>query len=755
MRRHIALLALLALAASLLLPSSSIVAASPHAPSASRGEPPSGRLNASGRYIALTRSGTRVRMIADRHTRNEGLRTDRIFSHAVHGFAGRMSPDQVAALRADPDVAAVVPDEVVQIAQYTPTGVSRIGGTVSPLAQIDKSDERIDADVAVVDTGIDPTHPDLNVAGGYNCTSSTPSAWRDHNSHGTHVAGTIGAIDNGAGVVGVAPGVRLWAVRILNADGYGYLSWYVCGLDWIAAQRDPLDPSRPLIESVNMSVTKWGSDDTHCGTVNHDVLHQAVCRVVAAGVTVVAAAANDSGRASKRVPASYNEVITVSALADTDGKPGGLGGHRCWSWGGYDRDDTFANFSNYGYDVDLIAPGKCIWSTLPGNRYGYMSGTSMATPHVTAAAAMYKATRPWATPRQVKDALQAAGNLRWKTGSDPDGIHEKLLSVSRLSTFGDFSFDLASSSTVGEAGGFATLAVRIDRTSTHFETVRLSAAPPSGWSSSFSSARLSGFSATRSTLTVYIPSGTSNNTYPVIISAFDGYHRYQQTIQVEVTRDDPTAHAPTVRFAPNRTLGTGTVPMRLHWTAATDPTSPIGGYETEVSVDGGAFGSTVAIAPMTSTVRSVKLGHTYRFRIRAKDVAGNWSDWETGSTGEVGARDDRNETLGFSPSWSRTTSMSAYRQTLTYSKRRGATMTTTTGRLLAIVAPLGPTRGRVAIYVNGDYRATINLHAKSSHSRRIVWAAAYSTPATRTLTLVVRGTDGHPRIDVDAVLTGD
>ena len=87
-------------------------------------------------------------------------------------------------------------------------------------------------------------------------------------------------------------------------------------------------------------------------------------------MTVVAAAGNNSFSASRLIPASYNEVITVSALADTDGMPGGLGGNACYSWGSYDSDDTFANFSNYGGDVDLIAPGKCILSTLPGNRYG-------------------------------------------------------------------------------------------------------------------------------------------------------------------------------------------------------------------------------------------------------------------------------------------------------------------------------------------------------------------------------------------------
>ena len=215
----------------------------------------------------------------------------------------------------------------------------------------------------------------------------------------------------------------------------------MCGLDWIAAQRDPVDPSRPMIEAVNMSVAKHGGDDGNCGYTVKDLMHRAICRVVDAGITVVAAAGNDRFNANNLKPASYNEVITVSALADTDGRPGGLGGALCYSWSSYDQDDTFADFSNYGGDVDLIAPGKCIWSTVPGNGYAYISGTSMAAPHVTGAAALFKASRPDATPSQVKAALRAAGTQDWKTSTDPDSVHEPLLDVSHLVNLGDFTID--------------------------------------------------------------------------------------------------------------------------------------------------------------------------------------------------------------------------------------------------------------------------------------------------------------------------
>ena len=130
-----------------------------------------------------------------------------------------------------------------------------------------------------------------------------------------------------------------------------------------------------------------------------------------------------------------------------------MGGRACYSWGSYDKDDTFANFSNYGADVDLIAPGKCILSTVPGG-YGLLSGTSMAAPHVTAAAALYKSSRPTATPAQVRSALRAFGNQDWKQSTDPDGPHEPLLDVSRIVLLGDFAISAPSPSTVlGPAGG--------------------------------------------------------------------------------------------------------------------------------------------------------------------------------------------------------------------------------------------------------------------------------------------------------------
>jgi subtilisin family serine protease len=263
-----------------------------------------------------------------------------------------------------------------------------------------------------------------------------------------------------------------------------------------------------------MSITKWGTDDHDCGAANKDVLHVAVCRVVKDGTTIVAAAANDSGNAAARVPGSYDEVITVSALADTDGLAGGLGGKRCYSWGGYDSDDTFADFSNYGSDVDLIAPGKCIWSTVPGGGYKYMSGTSMAAPHVTGAVALLKASRPYLTPAEVKEALVYLGTLNWKVTSDPDSKHEKLLDLSKLGPRGDFTVGVGLGGTLSELGGTANYSVGLTRSSTSFERVTFRTdGLPAGVRATFGPPSVYGFNGEDTTMTLLVAPGVAAGTY--------------------------------------------------------------------------------------------------------------------------------------------------------------------------------------------------------------------------------------------------
>lgn len=360
-------------------------------------------------YIVSLRAGDPG--AAAERARSHGAAVDQVYRHAMRGYAARMTQAQAARLAGDPDIASVVLDREVTItAQTTPPGIDRVDADVSSTLAGNRSGS-VNVDVAVIDTGIDPKHRDLNVVGGVNCVPGGSSS-NDLNGHGTHVAGTAAAKDNNVGVVGVAPGARLWAVRVLDAQGSGQWSSIICGIDWVTSHAD-------VIEIANMSLGGGGAE----GSCTDGGMHQAICASVAAGVTYVVSAGNAASDARFFVPASFDEVITVSAITDFDGEPGGLGTPACQ----VGTDDQFAYFSNFGADVDLAAPGVCVLSTWRGGGYRSISGTSMASPHVTGAAALYKAAHPTATPAQVKAALVAAGTSDW-TG-DPDGTLEPLVNV--------------------------------------------------------------------------------------------------------------------------------------------------------------------------------------------------------------------------------------------------------------------------------------------------------------------------------------
>mgnify|MGYP002336239448 CR=1 FL=1 len=364
-----------------------------------------------GAWIVTLDEGESPDRVSNEHARQHGAEVSHVYRHALNGYAARMSEQGAARVASDPRVASVERDKVITAAQTTPTGIDRVDGELST-SNSGNGDGDVDVDVAVIDTGIDLKHTDLNVVGGTNC--STGTSYADGNGHGTHVAGTIGAKDDAEGVVGVAPGARLHAVRVLDDAGSGAWSSIICGVDWVTGNAS-------TIEVANMSLGGSGRD----GSCTADALHNAICKSVAAGVTYVVAAGNSKVDAKNFVPAAYDQVITVSALADFNGLPGGGAAATCRA----DRDDTFADFSNYGADVDLIAPGVCIESTWLGGGYNTISGTSMASPHVAGAAALYKATNPVATSTQVKAALQGAGNTNWDNRDDRDRIKEKLLNV--------------------------------------------------------------------------------------------------------------------------------------------------------------------------------------------------------------------------------------------------------------------------------------------------------------------------------------
>ncbi len=243
--------------------------------------------------------------------------------------------------------------------------------------------------VAVIDTGVDATHPDLagHVLTGYDEINQTAAGNTDPNGHGTHVAGTIAALTgNGVGVSAIAPDAKIMPIRVLGADGSGYMSDAANGIVYAADHG---------ADVVNMSL---GSEDEDASVTN------AIAYARSRGVVVVAAAGNERQKGSPNsYPAADPGVIAVAATDSTD---------------------TVASYSNQGSYVDVAAPGSAILSTYPTalNNTGYavLYGTSMASPHVAAIAALLKAYNPTLTPDQVEQALESSAVDLGPAGKDSD-----------------------------------------------------------------------------------------------------------------------------------------------------------------------------------------------------------------------------------------------------------------------------------------------------------------------------------------------
>jgi subtilisin family serine protease len=221
-------------------------------------------------------------------------------------------------------------------------------------------------------------------------------------------------------VVGVAPGARLWAVKVMGPDATVTDAAFLCGLDWVAQNAATLDV-------VNLSLGGPGVD-SECGAWGFSAValeHAAVCRIVAGGVVAVASAGNSGVDASDTNPAGFPEVITVSASTDTDGMPGGWGGPS-WCYPG--TDDTLALYSDFGAPVDITAPGTCVESTWLGGQYAVASGTSAAAPLVSGAAALVRAVHPDWPVEMVRQWLLATATPGPMPG-DVDGYPEPMLNV--------------------------------------------------------------------------------------------------------------------------------------------------------------------------------------------------------------------------------------------------------------------------------------------------------------------------------------
>jgi subtilisin family serine protease len=388
-------------------------------------------------HIVMLQSGASGLEVAQAH----GANVTASFHAIFNGFAANVPAGRLNALRHDPRVLAVEPNAVFQIQEQTvPTGVDRVEADFNPYADIDGVDERVNAVVAVVDTGVDGSHPDLNVnvSKSVDCTVSgsacSVGVAVDTNGHGTHVAGTIGALDNGVGVVGVAPGVEIWSVRVCVSG---------CVLENILKGHEYVSQNAGQIAVANLSIGGKGWYANWRSAIQDNV-NKGVVVVVAAGNSKMDLYGGDGaiGNGNEFVPSSYPEALAVSALADSDGNAGGLGVATVSG-----ADDTMASFSNYsesvvggnpvnspGRAIDIAAPGVDILSTVPGG-YGVKSGTSMASPHVAGVVALHIAEHGRATSASdvaaIRQAIVNAAEpmANWRpntedTASDRDPNHE-------------------------------------------------------------------------------------------------------------------------------------------------------------------------------------------------------------------------------------------------------------------------------------------------------------------------------------------
>jgi Concanavalin A-like lectin/glucanases superfamily len=216
----------------------------------------------------------------------------------------------------------------------------------------------------------------------------------------------------------------------------------------------------------------------------------------------------------------------------------------------------------------------------------------------------------------------------------------------------------------------------------------------------------------------------------------------------------PIATAPSHRFVTGTAISSGRTTVRLGWTGS-DATSGIARYELVQQTDGGTWTTVSTSLTSTSLDRALAHGHTYRFRVRAIDRAGNPSSWVSGPTFRIAHYGETSTRLRYSGTWAITRSTAFWGGQAKASSSAGARATiSVTGRSVEWVARKAPTRGKAQVYVNGVLKATVDLYASSYQNQRVVWAANWSTSATRTVSIRVLGTSGRPRVEVDAIVVG-
>jgi subtilisin len=365
--------------------------------------------------VMLTRGAS-----ADAVQRAHDVRSPKSYNAAFNGFAGHIPAGRLRALQNDPRVEAVIPDRTMQgnpgrpgkankttttsNSEIVPEGVRRIGA--APTASLGVTGAGVG--VAVLDSGVDLRHTDLNVSA--VCFDAFGGDCHDDSGHGTHVSGVIAAKKNGVGVVGAAPGATIYAVKVLDQDTGGNDSHLLAGIDWVLTNAEQVSPA---IRVANFSLGRPGSVD------DNPALLASIQALIDAGIVVVVAAGNDPEVSSNdRVPAGFPQVITVASSTAITGK------NDCTATNSAVAVDTLSLFSSYAarqgeMGVDITAPGErsenvgssCIvdgtgiLSLYPGDSLAEMAGTSMAAPLVSAVAALLIERSPSLSVEAIVEAI--------------------------------------------------------------------------------------------------------------------------------------------------------------------------------------------------------------------------------------------------------------------------------------------------------------------------------------------------------------
>lgn len=353
----------------------------------------------------------------------------RIYKHALNGFACRLTAAEKRMLLHDPRVRYLEKNQLVKLdkkekptwtaqddeqpAQIIPPGISRIGKTFAG----QRRNKQVD--IAIIDTGIEKSHPDLNVYRDVTFVERTTSG-NDDQGHGSRVAGIAAAINNDIGTVGVAEGARLWAVKVVDATGSGTVADVISGIDYVTEHVDE-------IEVANLSLGLKKEHKAFAEAINNSV-EKGMCFAVAAG--------NNKEETYTWCPANLKSVLTVSSFSASGPRRGTGPKETC----AYDPTDQFAwDFSNRGakvkgppdISIEISAPGSCIYSTDLGQRYSNGSGTSFSAPAAAGVMALIRGLHPDWKPHQVYAEVIRLGkpqnDKEWGFSHDPDDMHENVL----------------------------------------------------------------------------------------------------------------------------------------------------------------------------------------------------------------------------------------------------------------------------------------------------------------------------------------